>query len=406
MSTTTRDQAAETLRALVGDPDADFHDGQFEAISALVDDRRRALVVQRTGWGKSAVYFVATMLLRRAGPGPTMLVSPLLALMRDQVAAAERAGVRAVTINSANRHEWDEVAQRLRDDRSMCCSSPPSASTTRDFRDQQLPALDRAQRPAGGRRGALHLRLGPRLPARLPAAARPHRGDAAGRARARDHRHRERAGRRRRRRAAGRRRHDGVLTIRGPLARKSLRLGVLTLPDATARLAWLVSHLGALARQRDRLHAHRRPPPRTPRDCSAQAGYEARAYTGQTDPAEREELEDAAEGQRGQGAGRDERARHGLRQARPRVRRPPRRAVLAGRLLPAGRPRRPCDRQRRRAAAARAEDRAIWHYFATASHADRGQGGRGARRARLGAAVDAARSKARSTSGRRRSSCC
>ncbi|MCP5940285.1 hypothetical protein NL351_30685, partial [Klebsiella pneumoniae] len=76
------------LRALVGRDDADFHDGQFEAIEALVDDGSRALVVQRTGWGKSAVYLVATLLLRRRGAGPTVLVSPLLALMRDQITAA------------------------------------------------------------------------------------------------------------------------------------------------------------------------------------------------------------------------------------------------------------------------------------------------------------------------------
>ncbi|MCU1579939.1 MAG: recombinase RecQ, partial [Rhodoglobus sp.] len=98
--TQTRDDALAILRTLVGRPDADFHEGQFEAISTLVDEGNRALVVQRTGWGKSAVYFISTLLLRRRGAGPTLLVSPLLALMRDQVAAAARAGVRAVAINS------------------------------------------------------------------------------------------------------------------------------------------------------------------------------------------------------------------------------------------------------------------------------------------------------------------
>ena len=112
-TTTTRTDALDVLRALVGRDDADFHAGQFEAIEALVDDRRRALVVQRTGWGKSAVYFVATMLLRRRGAGPTVLVSPLLALMRDQIAAAARAGVRAVKIDSTNAHEWREVLAQL-----------------------------------------------------------------------------------------------------------------------------------------------------------------------------------------------------------------------------------------------------------------------------------------------------
>ncbi|MEO5994058.1 MAG: DEAD/DEAH box helicase, partial [Arthrobacter sp.] len=79
----TRELAQAVLRELVGHPAAEFHDGQFEAIEALVDGGRRALVVQRTGWGKSAVYFVASLLLRRRGAGPTLIVSPLLALMRD-----------------------------------------------------------------------------------------------------------------------------------------------------------------------------------------------------------------------------------------------------------------------------------------------------------------------------------
>src|SRR3954453_13730133 len=91
----------QLLRDLAG-PDAVWRDGQREAIEDLVMRRRRVLCVQRTGWGKSAVYFLATALLRRAGAGPTVLVSPLLALMRNQIAAAERLGVRAVTRNSTN----------------------------------------------------------------------------------------------------------------------------------------------------------------------------------------------------------------------------------------------------------------------------------------------------------------
>src|SRR5688572_29345897 len=95
------DRATELLRQLAG-PDATFRDGQLEAIEALVERRQRVLVVQRTGWGKSAVYFVATRLLREAGAGPTLLISPLLALMRNQIDAATRLGVHAVTINSTN----------------------------------------------------------------------------------------------------------------------------------------------------------------------------------------------------------------------------------------------------------------------------------------------------------------
>src|SRR5882724_4886558 len=100
--------AERHLRALAG-PDATLRDDQWRAIEALVVDRRRALVVQRTGWGKSAVYFVATALLRELGAGPTIIVSPLLALMRNQVEAAARAGVHAATINSANVDEWTAI---------------------------------------------------------------------------------------------------------------------------------------------------------------------------------------------------------------------------------------------------------------------------------------------------------
>src|SRR5436305_4856008 len=103
-----REQAEEHLRALAGDQ-ARLRDDQWTAIEALVADRRRALVVQRTGWGKSAVYFVATALLRATGAGPTVIISPLLALMRNQIAAAERAGIRARTVNSDNIQDWDAI---------------------------------------------------------------------------------------------------------------------------------------------------------------------------------------------------------------------------------------------------------------------------------------------------------
>src|SRR5690606_38602948 len=143
MPQTTLDAALVALRDLVGRTDAEFHDGQYEAIEALVAGRRRALVVQRTGWGKSAVYFVATLLLRRQGAGPTILVSPLLALMRDQIAAASRAGVRAVAINSTNPHEGAEVqASRAANEVDVLPVSPERLNNP-TFRDEQLPALVR-----------------------------------------------------------------------------------------------------------------------------------------------------------------------------------------------------------------------------------------------------------------------
>src|SRR5580693_8686770 len=111
-----RSRALELLRQAVDNPNADFRSGQWDSIEALVHRRARLLVVQRTGWGKSAVYFLSTRLLRDRGAGPTLLVSPLLALMRNQLEAATRLKVRAATVNSTNREEWKEIERRLRDD--------------------------------------------------------------------------------------------------------------------------------------------------------------------------------------------------------------------------------------------------------------------------------------------------
>src|SRR5213080_3133125 len=106
------DRAPELLARLAG-PGARFREHQLEAVRDLVDDRARVLCVQRTGWGKSAVYFIATALLRQQGAGPTLIVSPLLALMRNQIAAAQRLGLRAHTVNSTNRDAWGEVQALL-----------------------------------------------------------------------------------------------------------------------------------------------------------------------------------------------------------------------------------------------------------------------------------------------------
>src|ERR1700712_2327210 len=107
------DEALGRLRQLTGNPEAVFREHQLDAVTDLVEDRARVLCVQRTGWGKSAVYFVATALLRARGAGPTLIVSPLLALMRNQVAAAERLGLKARTINSTNRDDWEDIRAGL-----------------------------------------------------------------------------------------------------------------------------------------------------------------------------------------------------------------------------------------------------------------------------------------------------
>src|SRR5688572_26933603 len=230
----TATHALDALRRLTGRPDAVFHEGQLEAISALVDDRRRALVVQRTGWGKSAVYFIATALLRQQGAGPTLLVSPLIALMRDQVAAAERAGVRAVAINSANAHEWDEVRARLASDDVDVLLVSPERLTNPRFREEQLPELrermgllvvDEAHcisdwghdfRPDYRRLADLIASMPAGVPVLATTATANERvvTDVV-----------EQLG-------GG----DDVLTLRGSLARDSLRLGCLTLPTSRERL--------------------------------------------------------------------------------------------------------------------------------------------------------------------------
>jgi ATP-dependent DNA helicase RecQ len=294
--TSTRDSALTVLRTLVGTDAADFHDGQFEAISALVDDRRRALVVQRTGWGKSAVYFVATLLLRQRGAGPTILVSPLLALMRDQVAAAARAGVRAVSINSSNAHEWTEVQRMLRDDEVDVLLVSPERLNNPSFRDEQLPDLvaragllvvDEAHcisdwghdfRPDYRRLRDLIAELPSGIPVLATTATANSRVVADVAEQLAHHA------------AATGETAEPVLTIRGPLARASLRLGVLRLPTAQARLAWLLSHLSELPGS-GIIYALTVSAAEDTARLLRDAGHEVHAYTGRTDTAEREQLE-------------------------------------------------------------------------------------------------------------------
>ena len=123
------EQAEHLLQKAVGNPAARFRDGQWEAIEMLVSHKRRLLVVERTGWGKSMVYFLATRMLRDRGYGPSLVISPLLALMRNQVAAAERIGLRADTINSANPDDWEAIERQVRSGRiDMLWISPERLS--------------------------------------------------------------------------------------------------------------------------------------------------------------------------------------------------------------------------------------------------------------------------------------
>src|SRR4051812_15023695 len=137
-----RADAEATLQRLAG-AEATLREDQWRAIEALVAEGRRALVVQRTGWGKSAVYFVATALLRARGQGPTVIVSPLLALMRNQIEAAGRAGIHAVTVNSANADDWQEVYAQVQAGAVDVLLVSPERLNNPEFRDQVLPELSR-----------------------------------------------------------------------------------------------------------------------------------------------------------------------------------------------------------------------------------------------------------------------
>src|SRR3984885_12471743 len=238
-----RDEAERHLRALAGDH-ARLRDDQWTAISALVAGRRRALVVQRTGGGKSAGYFVATALLRARGAGPTVIVSPLLALMRNQVEAAGRAGIHARTINSANTEEWDQVYAEVAEGKADVLLVSPERLNNPGFRDQVLPKLTAAAglivideahcisdwghdfRPDYRRIRTLLQALPPGIPVLATTATANARvtRDVA-----------EQLG-------AGQDPGD-VLVLRGPLDRESLHLAVVGLPTAHQRLAWRAARL-------------------------------------------------------------------------------------------------------------------------------------------------------------------
>lgn len=266
-----------------------LRDDQWVAIEALVVQGRRALVVQRTGWGKSAVYFIAAKLLRAAGRGPTVIVSPLLALMRNQVAAAERAGVRAATINSSNVTEWDEVHQRVAaGDLDVLLVSPERLNNP-DFRDTVLPALaadaglvvvDEAHcvsdwghdfRPDYRRIRTLIGELGSGIPVLATTATANDRvvQDVAAQL------------------GVG---GGDTLVLRGGLDRESLRLSVVHAGGPAQRAAWLAAHLDSLPGSGivytlTVSQAH---------DIAAllrEQGHTVASYTGSTEAAEREQLE-------------------------------------------------------------------------------------------------------------------
>ena len=281
-----RDAAERCLRALAGDH-ARLRDDQWTAIRALVVERRRALVVQRTGWGKSAVYFVATRLLRERGAGPTVIISPLLALMRNQIEAARRAGIHARTINSSNTGDWDQIfAEVDAGDVDVLLVSPERLNNP-DFRDLVLPKLaagaglvvvDEAHcisdwghdfRPDYRRLRTLLAELPPGIPVLATTATANARvtQDVA-------------------EQLAG----DDALVLRGPLERESLRLAVVSLPTPEQRIAWLGEHLADLPGS-GIIYTLTVAAAHEISGYLRDRGHEVAAYSGQTEQAERLQAE-------------------------------------------------------------------------------------------------------------------
>lgn len=229
------DELLDSLRSLTGRADAEFHPDQREAIEALVNGRDRVLLVQRTGWGKSAVYFLATHLLRRRGLGPTFLVSPLLALIRNQIEAASRLGLRTITINSSSDTTVKELMQALASDAVDLVLVSPERLANPEFADKVMPLVGRRPglmvideahcisdwghdfRPDYRRLSQVISGLGHGIPVLACTATANDRvvTDVADQL--------------------------GVVghVIRGPLGRTGLSLHVVELPAAAQRLAWL-----------------------------------------------------------------------------------------------------------------------------------------------------------------------
>mgnify|MGYP002652386704 CR=1 FL=1 len=286
---------AELLLQDLAGPDARLREDQWTAIEALVVHRRRALVVQRTGWGKSAVYFIAAKLLRRQGRGPTVIVSPLLALMRNQVGSAARAGVHAATINSGNVTEWDDIHAAVADGSVDVLLVSPERLNNPDFRDNVLPKLaadaglvviDEAHcisdwghdfRPDYRRIKTLIADLGTDIPVLATTATANNRvvNDVAAQIGA----------------GAGQLGAD-TLVLRGSLERESLHLAVVRLDDAVQRAAWLSHQLHRLPGS-GIIYALTVSAAQDLADLLRDNGHQVASYTGQTDPAEREALEQA-----------------------------------------------------------------------------------------------------------------
>ncbi|MFC5948221.1 RecQ family ATP-dependent DNA helicase [Pseudonocardia lutea] len=291
MTTTEQDlrsRAEELLQTLAGEG-ARLREDQWRAIHALVAERRRALVVQRTGWGKSAVYFLATALLREQGAGPTVIVSPLLALMRNQIDAATRAGIVAVTVNSANLDEWEQTYAEIAAGEVDVLLVSPERLNNPDFRDRVLPELTRTAgmlvvdeahcvsdwghdfRPDYRRLRALIADLPEGIPVLATTATANDRvvTDVT-----------EQLGLQ----------SGSPLVLRGSLDRASLRLSVVDIASPADRLAWLASRLEELPGA-GIVYTLTVQAAEEVAEFLRERGYAVRAYTGKTDAEERLDAE-------------------------------------------------------------------------------------------------------------------
>jgi ATP-dependent DNA helicase RecQ len=268
-------------------PAARPREDQTAAVAALVEQQARVLVVQATGWGKSAVYWAATSALRAAGKGPTLIVSPLLALMRDQVGAAAQAGLRAATVNSTNLEDWDAVFDDIAGDRLDVLLVSPERLGNAGFA-RRLPGLlastglvviDEAHcisdwgfdfRPDYQRLAKTLLGIGTDTPVLATTATANRRVTLD----------------------IARQLGPQALTFRGSLARSSLRLAVVPGLDSLDRYAWVADALDAFegsgivyaltVAETERLAGFLR-------SC----GFEVAAYHGGLDTAVRQDIEDA-----------------------------------------------------------------------------------------------------------------
>jgi ATP-dependent DNA helicase RecQ len=229
------------LRTMLG-PEVDFRPGQWEAIETVSIKKKRALVVQRTGWGKSLVYFLATKLLREQRAGPTLLISPLLSLMRNQIEMAKRIGIRAYTIHSANHEEWDTVEAALKENACDVLLISPERLNNERFLESVLPSMagriglfvvDEAHcisdwghdfRPDYRRIVRILKMLPKSAPVLGTTATANNRVVADIQAQL----------------------GNDLLVLRGTLTRDSLRLQNITLANQSERLAWLVENLPKL----------------------------------------------------------------------------------------------------------------------------------------------------------------